>query len=223
MLWRAEYPLVLASGSAARRALLAAAGLPFEAVPADIDERAAISEEVEQFVEVAQREAARGSSRTPRTPRCRAVCSSSRRSSPTHAQRRADRGGGGLGPIVSLIPFADEAEAFFITETTRRIRLGSGHVVDDIDGDPDGARHQGRHGVDEHVARDRPRHAFQQTQAAIDTRTASRRCATTRGSKRCGSSTSGRRATRHDEDLTITDDAERRHAGLPRSARSRKA
>jgi septum formation protein len=40
MLWRADYPLVLASGSAARRALLAAAGLPFEAVPADIDERA---------------------------------------------------------------------------------------------------------------------------------------------------------------------------------------
>jgi len=40
MLWRAEYPLVLASGSAARRALLAAAGLPFEAVPAEIDERA---------------------------------------------------------------------------------------------------------------------------------------------------------------------------------------
>jgi septum formation protein len=40
MLWRADYPLVLASGSAARRALLAAAGLRFEAVPADIDERA---------------------------------------------------------------------------------------------------------------------------------------------------------------------------------------
>ena len=40
MLWRADYPLVLASGSAARRALLAAAGLPFEAIPADVDERA---------------------------------------------------------------------------------------------------------------------------------------------------------------------------------------
>jgi septum formation protein len=40
MLWCAEFPLVLASGSAARRALLAAAGLPFEAVPADVDERA---------------------------------------------------------------------------------------------------------------------------------------------------------------------------------------
>ena len=40
MLWRADYPLVLASGSAARRGLLAAAGLPFEAVPAEIDERA---------------------------------------------------------------------------------------------------------------------------------------------------------------------------------------
>jgi len=40
MLWRADYPLVLASGSAARRGLLAAAGLPFETVPAEIDERA---------------------------------------------------------------------------------------------------------------------------------------------------------------------------------------
>jgi septum formation protein len=40
MLWRADYPLVLASGSATRRRLLAAAGLPFEAVPAQVDERA---------------------------------------------------------------------------------------------------------------------------------------------------------------------------------------
>jgi septum formation protein len=40
MLWRADYPLVLASGSAARRSLLAAAGLPFEALAADVDERA---------------------------------------------------------------------------------------------------------------------------------------------------------------------------------------
>lgn len=40
MIWRADYPFVLASGSAARRALLAAAGLRFEAVAADIDERA---------------------------------------------------------------------------------------------------------------------------------------------------------------------------------------
>ncbi len=40
MLWRADYPLVLASGSATRGRLLAAAGLPFEAIPADVDERA---------------------------------------------------------------------------------------------------------------------------------------------------------------------------------------
>jgi septum formation protein len=40
-LWRAAAPLVLASKSAARRALLEAAGLPFEVVAADIDERAA--------------------------------------------------------------------------------------------------------------------------------------------------------------------------------------
>jgi septum formation protein len=40
-LWRASAPLVLASKSPARRALLEAAGLPFEVVAADIDERAA--------------------------------------------------------------------------------------------------------------------------------------------------------------------------------------
>jgi septum formation protein len=40
-LWRAKAPLVLASKSAARRALLEAAGLPFEVSAADIDERAA--------------------------------------------------------------------------------------------------------------------------------------------------------------------------------------
>ncbi|MEW6437373.1 MAG: Maf family nucleotide pyrophosphatase [Pseudomonadota bacterium] len=39
-LWRGKAPLVLASKSAARRALLAAAGLPFEVSAADIDERA---------------------------------------------------------------------------------------------------------------------------------------------------------------------------------------
>jgi septum formation protein len=39
-LWLAARPLVLASNSAARRALLAAAGIPVEIVPADIDERA---------------------------------------------------------------------------------------------------------------------------------------------------------------------------------------
>jgi septum formation protein len=39
-LWRADEPLVLASRSAGRRAVLAAAAIPVEVVPADIDERA---------------------------------------------------------------------------------------------------------------------------------------------------------------------------------------
>jgi septum formation protein len=39
-LWLAEQPLVLASRSASRRAVLAAAGIPLEILPADIDERA---------------------------------------------------------------------------------------------------------------------------------------------------------------------------------------
>jgi len=38
-LWRGEYPLVLASQSRARQTLLADAGIRFEAVAADIDER----------------------------------------------------------------------------------------------------------------------------------------------------------------------------------------
>jgi septum formation protein len=38
-LWRGKYPLILASQSQARQALLANAGIDFEAVPADIDER----------------------------------------------------------------------------------------------------------------------------------------------------------------------------------------
>ena len=38
-LWIGQSPLVLASKSASRRALLAAAGLPFEVEPAEIDER----------------------------------------------------------------------------------------------------------------------------------------------------------------------------------------
>ena len=38
-LWRGKYPLVLASQSRARQTLLANAGIDFEAVPADIDER----------------------------------------------------------------------------------------------------------------------------------------------------------------------------------------
>jgi septum formation protein len=40
-LWRGQYPLILASQSRARQTLLAEAGIAFEAVPADIDERAA--------------------------------------------------------------------------------------------------------------------------------------------------------------------------------------
>jgi len=39
-LWRGKYPLVLASQSRARQTLLANAGIAFEAVPAEIDERA---------------------------------------------------------------------------------------------------------------------------------------------------------------------------------------
>ena len=39
-LWRGKVPLVLASQSCARQMLLTSAGLGFEAVPADIDERA---------------------------------------------------------------------------------------------------------------------------------------------------------------------------------------
>ncbi len=38
--WRGKFPLVLASQSRARQTLLANAGIAFEAVPADIDERA---------------------------------------------------------------------------------------------------------------------------------------------------------------------------------------
>lgn len=37
--WRAEAPVILASKSAGRRAVLAQAGLPFETRPADVDER----------------------------------------------------------------------------------------------------------------------------------------------------------------------------------------
>jgi septum formation protein len=40
-LWRGKYPLILASQSRARQALLANAGIHFEAIPAEIDERAA--------------------------------------------------------------------------------------------------------------------------------------------------------------------------------------
>jgi septum formation protein len=39
-LWRGKHPLVLASQSHARQALLANAGIDFEAIPAEIDERA---------------------------------------------------------------------------------------------------------------------------------------------------------------------------------------
>jgi septum formation protein len=39
-LWRERQPLIIASQSAVRRSLLANAGIPVEAIPADIDERA---------------------------------------------------------------------------------------------------------------------------------------------------------------------------------------
>src|SRR3954468_7174288 len=39
-IWRGKDPLILASQSRARQMLLANAGIAFEAVPADIDERA---------------------------------------------------------------------------------------------------------------------------------------------------------------------------------------
>jgi septum formation protein len=39
-IWRGKSPLILASQSGARQALLANAGIAFEAIPADIDERA---------------------------------------------------------------------------------------------------------------------------------------------------------------------------------------
>jgi septum formation protein len=40
-LWLYDSPLVLASGSAIRRAVLEAAGIPVEPIPAGLDERAA--------------------------------------------------------------------------------------------------------------------------------------------------------------------------------------
>lgn len=39
-LWRADAPLILASKSAGRRQVLQQAGVPYEAIPADVDERA---------------------------------------------------------------------------------------------------------------------------------------------------------------------------------------
>ncbi len=39
-LWRERQPLIIASQSAVRRSLLANAGIPVEAIPADVDERA---------------------------------------------------------------------------------------------------------------------------------------------------------------------------------------
>src|SRR5262245_23050679 len=39
-IWRGKQPLILASQSRARQSLLVSAGIAFEAIPADIDERA---------------------------------------------------------------------------------------------------------------------------------------------------------------------------------------
>src|SRR5215475_7972361 len=39
-MWRGKHPLILASQSRSRKMLLANAGLTFETIPADIDERA---------------------------------------------------------------------------------------------------------------------------------------------------------------------------------------
>ncbi|HUN95409.1 MAG TPA: Maf family protein [Bradyrhizobium sp.] len=43
-LWHAAHPLVLASKSSVRRMLLAAAGIPVEVIPSDVDERAVEAE-----------------------------------------------------------------------------------------------------------------------------------------------------------------------------------
>lgn len=48
LLWRGDAPLVLASKSAARRALLEAARLPYEAISVEVDERALEAAEVEK-------------------------------------------------------------------------------------------------------------------------------------------------------------------------------
>ena len=62
-MWLASRPLILASKSAARRALLEAAGIPIEIVPADIDERAveanAALENAEMVAALLAREKAR--------------------------------------------------------------------------------------------------------------------------------------------------------------------
>ena len=52
-LWRPAEPLILASGSRTRRDLLASAGLPIEAIPAEIDERA-VEAGVKQVVSAAR-------------------------------------------------------------------------------------------------------------------------------------------------------------------------
>jgi septum formation protein len=52
-LWLAAHPLLLASKSAVRRALLEAAGIPIEIEPADIDERAAEARAVVDSAEMA--------------------------------------------------------------------------------------------------------------------------------------------------------------------------
>lgn len=53
-LWRGNAPLILASKSAARRALLDAARLPFEAISVEVDERALEAAEVAKGAEPAE-------------------------------------------------------------------------------------------------------------------------------------------------------------------------
>src|ERR1700758_4339324 len=69
-LWLNAEPLVLASKSAVRRALIEAAGIPLEVAPADIDERAiearaAVGSAAEAATLLAREKARVGAGRTP--------------------------------------------------------------------------------------------------------------------------------------------------------------
>ena len=62
-MWLGSQPLVLASQSRARQALLENAGIPFEAIPADIDERAVAAGKPPDLARRDRRPARRGKSR----------------------------------------------------------------------------------------------------------------------------------------------------------------